>query len=48
VGTGIEIHCAPGERLAGRFDGIEADGALRLRLGDGRVEIVRAGDVALP
>jgi BirA family biotin operon repressor/biotin-[acetyl-CoA-carboxylase] ligase len=48
VGTGIEIHSAPGERLAGRFDGIEADGALRLRLGDGRVEIVRAGDVALP
>lgn len=47
VGTLLEVHSAPGERIAGRFDGIEPDGAMRLRLGDGRIEIVRAGDVSL-
>ncbi len=38
---------APGERLSGTFDGLEPDGALRLRLDDGRVERIRAGDVTL-
>ena len=31
----------------GLFDGLEADGALRLRTPDGRIETVRAGDVFL-
>lgn len=47
LGTPIEVHSAPGERLAGRFAGIDPDGALRLRCGDGSLEIVRAGDVSL-
>lgn len=47
LGTKLEVHSAPGERSAGLFDGIEADGALRLRLEGGAVELVRAGDVSL-
>jgi BirA family biotin operon repressor/biotin-[acetyl-CoA-carboxylase] ligase len=43
----LDVHSGPGERIAGRFDGIEADGALRLRLEGGSVEVIRAGDVTL-
>ena len=46
-GTPLDVHSGPGERIAGRFDGIESDGALRLRLEGGSVEIIRAGDVTL-
>lgn len=47
VGTPITVHGAPGEHVSGRFDGLGPDGALRLRLDDGRVERVHAGDVSL-
>lgn len=47
VGTPLTVHSAPGKQLSGRFDGLDADGALRLRLDDGRVERVRVGDVSL-
>ena len=47
VGTPLAVHDGQGQRVAGRFDGLEADGALRLRLDGGAVEIVRAGDVSL-
>ncbi len=47
LGTALEVHSTPGERVAGRFDGIEADGAMRLRLAGGSVELIRAGDVSL-
>lgn len=47
LGTLLNVHGGPGERVAGRFDGIEADGALRLRLDGGSVEVIRAGDVSL-
>ena len=47
LGTALEVHSGPGERVSGNFDGIEPDGAMRLRLADGRVELVRAGDVSL-
>ncbi|HJR82796.1 MAG TPA: biotin--[acetyl-CoA-carboxylase] ligase [Sphingomicrobium sp.] len=47
VGTRLTIHGAPGETMTGRFDGIEPDGALRLRREDGDIDIVRAGDVEL-
>jgi biotin-(acetyl-CoA carboxylase) ligase len=33
--------------ISGRFDGIETDGALRLKRDDGVLDIVRAGDVEL-
>lgn len=47
VGTALEVHIGPGERIRGTFDGIEPDGALRLKRADGMVDIVRAGDVSL-
>ncbi len=47
LGTPLDVHSGPGERIAGRFDGIEPDGALRLRLEGGSVEVIRAGDVTL-
>ena len=47
VGTQLEVHSAPGERARGQFDGIEPDGALRLKRPDGSIEILRAGDVQL-
>jgi len=47
IGTPLAVHSSADERISGRFDGIEPDGALRLRSDDGRLEIVRAGDVEL-
>ena len=46
VGALLTFHVGPDERVSGRFDGLEPDGALRLRTDSG-VEIVRAGDVEL-
>jgi BirA family transcriptional regulator, biotin operon repressor / biotin---[acetyl-CoA-carboxylase] ligase len=45
-GTRINVHGGAGEKIAGTFDGIEPDGALRLRR-DGELEVIRAGDVEL-
>ncbi len=45
LGTALDVHSGPGQRIAGRFDGIEPDGALRLRCAGGSVEVIRAGDV---
>jgi len=47
LGTALTVHNGQGEHAVGRFDGIEPDGALRLRLEGGGTEIVRAGDVTL-
>lgn len=47
VGTRLSVHSSGDELVSGRFDGLEADGALRLRLENGDLEIVRAGDVEL-
>jgi BirA family biotin operon repressor/biotin-[acetyl-CoA-carboxylase] ligase len=47
IGTLLDVHSGPGERISGTFAGIEPDGAMRLRLGDGQIQIVRAGDVSL-
>jgi BirA family biotin operon repressor/biotin-[acetyl-CoA-carboxylase] ligase len=47
LGVELRVHGADSATLSGRFDGIESDGALRLRLEDGSVETVRAGDVTL-
>jgi BirA family biotin operon repressor/biotin-[acetyl-CoA-carboxylase] ligase len=44
-GTALSAETAERERIDGLFDGLDADGALRLRLADGAVRIVRAGDV---
>ena len=47
IGTPLQVHGGADEMVSGRFDGLEPDGALRLRCDDGRLEIVRAGDVGL-
>ena len=47
MGTELKVHVGKDERVAGRFAGLEPDGALRLALADGTIEIVRAGDVTL-
>jgi len=47
LGTPLHVHSGPGDRIAGSFDGIEPDGALRLRREGGSVEVIRAGDVSL-
>ena len=47
VGTRLTVHTGPDETVSGRFDGIDPDGALRLRRDDGALETVRAGDVTL-
>ena len=46
VGTPLEVHSGSGERVAGTFDGIEPDGAMRLKR-DGMIDLIRAGDVTL-
>ena len=47
IGTDLKIHVSREETISGRFAGVEPDGALRLAVGDGSIEIIRAGDVAL-
>ena len=46
-GTRLTVHAGKDETISGRFAGLEADGALRLKLDDGSIEVVRAGDVDL-
>ena len=45
LGTVLSVHTSTTDRITGRFDGIEPDGALRLRRDGGTIEIVRAGDI---
>ena len=47
IGTPLTVHAAPGEQVSGIFDGLEPGGALRLRLADGSVRVMHAGDVSL-
>lgn len=47
VGTALSVHAADGTHVAGRFGGLESDGALRLRLADGTTRVIHAGDVVL-
>lgn len=46
LGTRLTVHVGGNDRVSGEFDGLEPDGALRLRVGD-RVDVIRAGDVEL-
>ena len=47
IGAVISVHADGEEKLSGRFDGLDRDGALRLRRENGEVAVVRAGDVEL-
>ena len=46
-GTLLTVHEPSGASLSGAFAGLERDGALRLRLADGAVRVIHAGDVML-
>ena len=47
VGSSLTVHSGSGETVSGTFDGIDPDGALRLRRENGSLEVIRAGDVQL-
>jgi BirA family biotin operon repressor/biotin-[acetyl-CoA-carboxylase] ligase len=47
IGTPLDVHSGPGQRVSGDFDGIEPDGAMRLKRSDGMIDIIRAADVFL-
>ena len=47
IGAPLNVHTSADETVSGCFDGIDPDGALRLRRGDGSLEVIRAGDVEL-
>lgn len=47
LGTAVKVHSGADEVVRGRFEGLDPDGALRLRRDDGSLELVRAGDVEL-
>ena len=46
-GTRLTVHVSGEETISGRFAGLERDGALRLMLDNGSMELIRAGDVDL-
>ncbi|MGB3167349.1 MAG: biotin--[acetyl-CoA-carboxylase] ligase [Alteraurantiacibacter sp.] len=46
-GTRITVHTGEGGPLAGTFEALGEDGSLRLRLPDGSVRAIHAGDVML-
>lgn len=47
LGTPLNADLGEGKRIEGRFDGLDAIGALRLRLADGSVRVIQAGDIFL-
>ena len=47
IGSTLSVHGSDGIPVSGSFAGLEADGALRLRLADGTVRAIHAGDVTL-
>lgn len=47
LGTRMSMHDERGKPVSGLFEGLEPDGALRLRLPDGGTRVIHAGDVML-
>jgi BirA family biotin operon repressor/biotin-[acetyl-CoA-carboxylase] ligase len=47
VDTVLTVHEPSGARLSGQFDGLEPDGALRLRLASGAKRVIHAADVTV-
>lgn len=46
-GTAMRVHEPGGAVLQGKFNGLDADGALKLHLADGTIRLVHAGDVSV-
>ncbi len=47
LGTALQVNLPDGDAIAGLFDGLTDDCALRLRLADGHARVIHAGDVFL-
>ncbi|WP_231621585.1 biotin--[acetyl-CoA-carboxylase] ligase [Sphingomonas sp. 37zxx] len=47
VGTALQVRLPDGGVVDGLFEGLSSDGALMLRLADGRLHVMHAGDVFL-
>ena len=47
IGTPLSASLPGGQRIDGAYQGLDASGALRLRLADGTTHIVHAGDISL-
>jgi len=47
LGTKLTVHVSKEDTASGRFGGLDPDGALRLILDDGSIEVIRAADVFL-
>jgi BirA family transcriptional regulator, biotin operon repressor / biotin---[acetyl-CoA-carboxylase] ligase len=47
IGTALSVSLPDGEALAGTYQGLDIDGALRLCLANGAVRAIHAGDVFL-
>ena len=47
IGTPLNVRLPDGPAIDGLFDGLDADGALILRLADGTRRVIHAGDVFL-
>jgi BirA family transcriptional regulator, biotin operon repressor / biotin---[acetyl-CoA-carboxylase] ligase len=47
LGTALTVSLGDGDRLEGLFAGLDNDGALSLRLADGSLRAIHAGDVFL-
>jgi BirA family biotin operon repressor/biotin-[acetyl-CoA-carboxylase] ligase len=47
IGEAVTVHESGGRALSGSFAGLTAEGAMRLRLADGSVRVIHAGDVML-
>ena len=47
VGTPLSVHQSDGSAISGSFAGLAEEGALHLRLQDGTVRVIHAGDVML-
>lgn len=45
IGTALSVRLPEQPSIEGLFDGLDLDGALRLRLASGEVHIIHAGDV---
>jgi BirA family biotin operon repressor/biotin-[acetyl-CoA-carboxylase] ligase len=47
IGTPLTARLADGTNMDGLFDGLDAGGALMLRLADGSLRVIHAADVFL-
>jgi BirA family transcriptional regulator, biotin operon repressor / biotin---[acetyl-CoA-carboxylase] ligase len=47
IGTALSVSLPDGNQMEGLFDGLDSDCALRLRLADGGVRAIHAGDTIL-